>query len=241
VGLGLMLVAPVVNVLPANASADAPPVPAAGSVNGARSGASASYSGYYENLVGASTLTSTLTVPTVKCSNHSTWGTQVGILGLMDSSSGQVEHGGGVEVGCSSLTGTPTYTGALCDPTFTSGCGALTDPVAPGDLVHVAVAASGGCNPTCSSLSVTVTDSTASWTESWSGSSQSDFDAFMVVVGFPPVPSFSKVLVTNLSFNGDAFGQERFNLVDHGGKTLARASALSKAKSSFNVKWVASS
>jgi len=244
-GLGLVLVAPLVNVVSAGAvsvsrsPAARPPAPAWAPTAGARTVASALYSGYYENLVGDTTLTSTLTVPTMKCTNHSTWGTPVGILALMDSMSGQIEHGGGVEVGCSSPTGTPSYAAALCDPTFTSGCGTLTNPVAPGDVVNVTVSA-GGCAPTCS-VTVTVTDTTEPWTESWTGPSQSDFDTFVAVVGAPPVPDFGKVPLSNVTIDGGGFGGRKYNLVDHAGRMLARASALSHGRTSFSVKWIAAS
>jgi hypothetical protein len=241
-GLGLMLVAPVVNALSADAATvSAPALPALGLFSAGHAQSNSLYSGYYENLVGADTLTSTFTVPTVKCTNKSTWGTDVGLLGLMNSSNGQIEHGGGVEVGCSTLTGTPTYAGALCDPNFSAGCGALADPVAPGDVVQVTVSAADGCAPTCASVSVAVTDSTADWTESWTGSSQSDFDTFVAVVGSPPVPAFGKVQVTGVTINGSGFDGQRFNLVDHSGRTLARASALSKGHTTFNVRWLAAS
>jgi hypothetical protein len=241
-GLSMVLVAPVLDATSATASTTAPlPPPALTSLNGSRATPSELYSGYYENLVGAVTLQSTITVPTVKCTNHNTWGSQVGVLALMDSSSGQIEHGGGVEVGCGAL-GAPSYKAALCDPN-NSGCAAVSNPVAPGDTVTVQVAASGGCSSTCTSVTVTMTDSTEAvpWTVTWTGESQSDFDTFVAVVGSPPVPDFGKVVLSGTTINSAGFGGERFNLVDHANRTLARASALKSAQTSFSVKWVASS
>jgi hypothetical protein len=238
-GLGSMLAAPVAS---AQGTGTIPLATAPlGPTSGARGEASSLYSGYYQNLVGALSLAATFTVPPVKCTNHSTWGSKVGVLALMDSSSGQLEHGGGVEVGCDGVTGAPTYAGAICDPTFASGCGALSDPVAPGDMVKVTVVAAGGCSSTCSSVTVTVNDTTAPWTETWTGSSQSDFDTFVAVVGAPPLPNFGKVALTSVTANGKGFDGQRFNLVDHDGKTLARASSLRKGKTSFSVKWIAAS
>ena len=251
VALCLMVVAPVADAVTAHASPVPAPSPAAPATFAPPVGALLvppgrsqspkkpnDYSGYYENLVGALKLTSTITVPTVKCTNSATWGTVVGLLALANSNvSG--EHGGGVEVGCAPVTGTPSYAAALCDPSFPKGCGALADVVLPGDTVAVTVTAAGGCNPACASVVVTVKDTTQSWTESWSGSSsQSDFDTFVVAVGASPLADFGKVTLTNVTSNGARFQGQKFNLIDNAGHTLARAGNLSQAKTSFSVKWL---
>jgi hypothetical protein len=187
-----------------------------------------------------------MTVPTAQCTNTGTWNTQVRVLAVLDSqsgSSGNGEHGGGVEVGCTK-TGSPTYTGALCDPSLSSdasysgGCDALPSSVAPADVVTVSVTASGSCRPTCSSVATTVTDSTEHWTASVTSASDSDFDAFVAVVGNAPLVNFGKVTVTGLSVSGGGFEGQKANLVDLDGRTLARASRLTVAHSSFTLKWV---
>jgi hypothetical protein len=202
------------------------------------------YTGYYAKIVGALELKATVTVPTVKCTNSATWGTDVGILALMDSPdpvAGTDEHGGGVEVGCAAVTGAPSYAAALCNPTFAKGCGALADPVAPGDAVDVTVTAAGGCHPLCSSLVVKVNDTTQNWTETWSGTSQSDFDTFVVAVGAPPLANFGKVTLTGVTSNGTGFQGRKSNLIDSAGHTLARAGNFTAGRTSFSVKWLRSS
>jgi len=238
-GLCLAVALPVVNVGAAAAAPRAVPrAPLSLPLGGAPGRTNTEYSGYFENLYGAVTLTTTLTVPKVRCANHATWGSQVGILALMTSSGTQVEHGGGVEVGCSSPAGTAAYAAALCDPDYAAGCGTPPGTVAPGDVVEVEVSATGGCNPTCTSASVTVTDTTQDWSASWSGQAQSDVEAFVALVGAAPVPDFGKVGVRDVTVNGAGFDGQRSSLADHNGNTLARASALSQAKTSFSVTWV---
>jgi hypothetical protein len=242
-GLSLMLVAPSANALGA-ASAAAPvhsgPAPGAALLvptTGPRGGkAPNDYAGYFENVVGGLTLTSTVTVPTMKCTNSATWGAEVGLLGVVES--GNNEVGGGVEVGCASVTGAPSYAAAVCDPTLTATCGTLANPVFPGDIVAVTVNASGGCKPGCSSFVVTLRDATRGWTESpWSGSTtSSDFDTFIAAVGFSPLADFGKVRLTDVSVNGT--GWQRSNIVDDAFHTLARTSGLTHDRTSFTVKWV---
>ncbi|HXQ58858.1 MAG TPA: hypothetical protein VN799_02135 [Acidimicrobiales bacterium] len=203
------------------------------------------YSGYYANIVGALHLTATMTVPTVKCTNSTTWGSDVGILAIMDSPdpvAGTDEHGGGIEVGCAGVTGTPLYSAVLCgEPTLPSGCTTLADTVLPGDSVAVDVAAGGGCRPTCGSVVVTVMDTTQDWTESSSGTSNSDFDTFVAAVGSTPLVDFGKVTLTDVTSNGAGFDGRRSNLIDDAGHTLARAGTFTKARTSFSVRWVRSS
>jgi len=245
-GLSLVLVAPMVDVVSAYATA---PVASQSQLlvppTGTPSGTSDGYSGYYENLVGPLTLSSTITVPTAKCTNTSTWATQIRLLAVIDSQTGSGnvgEHGGGVEIGCTK-TGSPSYAAALCDPSLSSdlsysgGCDSLTDPVAPGDAVTVTVTASGGCDPTCSSVATTVND-TETWSKSAASASNSDFDTFVAVVGVPPLMDFGKVTVSRLSVSGAGFGGQKTNLVDLAGHTLARAGRLTKGRSSFTLKWV---
>lgn len=109
------------------------------------------YSGYYANVVGGLALTATVTVPTVKCTNSTTWGSEVGLLTVADSPdavSGTDEHGGGVEVGCASVTGTPIYAATLCgDVTTPKGCHTTADTVDALDSVQVSVTGSGAAIP----------------------------------------------------------------------------------------------
>jgi hypothetical protein len=249
-GLCLLLVAPVGNTSPADAvtmpsSLGAVLAPAHGALIQPRPNFDA---GYYQNIVGPMTLTATITVPVVNCSNRATWGTKVEILAVTSSlneSTGTDEHGGGVDVGCSasnaSPPGAPVYSGALCDPDA-SQCGVVPDPVAHGDSVTVAVAASGGCDPTCSSVTVTVTDTTEDWTESWSGTSaQPDFDTYVIAVGYPELAKFAKVDVSRVAVDGAGWSDaQRYALIDQAGHTLAKASKLGNGKTSFSVKWVRS-
>ncbi len=51
--------------------------------------------------------------------------------------------------------------------------------------------------------------------------------------------NFGKVAVSDVTINGGGFSGRRANLVASG-RTLARASALGKGKTSFSVKWVSS-
>ncbi|HVC69452.1 MAG TPA: hypothetical protein VNC61_04210 [Acidimicrobiales bacterium] len=248
-----MLAAPLSDAIPANASpgpfrpAAAPALDVAafdaltvptGVIRGVKT--PNYYSGYYANIVGSQILTATVVVPTVKCTNSATWGATVGLLALMDS--GIDEHGGGVEVGCAPGNGTPTYSAALCDPSFQKQCSALADTVAPLDTVVVTVAASGGCHPTCGSLTVTVHDTTQGWSESSpGGTSNSDFDTFVVALGSAPLPDFGKVTLSNVSSSAVSFRWRKFNLIDAAGHVLARAGGFTNARRSFNVKWVRSS
>jgi hypothetical protein len=250
-GLSLALVAPVADVVPANASTPAPGSnPLLVPPTGTRGGSSDGYSGYYENVVGPLAFSSSLTVATAKCTNTGTWNTHARLLGVLDSqtgSSGNGEHGGGVEIGCTK-TGSPVYTALLCDPSlsgdpaFSSGCDALSttaDPVVPGDVVTVSVTAGGGCQPTCSSVTTTVSDSTGHWSAApVTSASDSDFDAFVAVAGDAPLVDFGKVTVSGLSMSGTVFAGQKANLVDLSGRTLARASRLTRGGSSFTLKWV---
>jgi hypothetical protein len=249
--VSLVLVAPVVNVTPADASAlTGPSGPVLLPPTGTRAATSDGYSGYYENVVGPLTFSSSVTVAAAKCTNTSTWDTQVRLLGVLDSqtgSSGEGEHGGGVQVGCSK-TGSPTYAAVVCDPSLpagpsvSTGCEALSstaDPVAPGDVVTVSVTAGGGCQPTCSSVTSTVNDATEHWSAPpVTSAANSDFDAFAAVAGNPPLVDFGKVTVSGLSVSGGGFDGQKANLVDLGGRTLARASRLSRSGSSFTLKWL---
>jgi hypothetical protein len=250
-GVSLVLAASAANAVPAPAVAT---VAGSGQLlvppTGTRAGTSDGYSGYYENVVGPLAFSSSVTVATAKCTNTGTWNTQVRLLGVLDGqtgSSGTGEHGGGVEVGCTK-TGSPVYTAVLCDPSFTGdpsfsgGCDALSataDPVLPGDVVTVSVTASGGCQPTCSSVTATVNDSTEHWSAApVTSASDSDFDTFVAVVGNAPLVDFGKVTVSGLSMSGAVFAGSKANLVDLSGRTLARASRLTRSGSSFTLKWV---
>jgi hypothetical protein len=248
-GLCLVLVSPVVGAVTAGANDVAstsglvPTVPAA-------KRSPSNVGGYYdENLVGPLSLTTTVTVPTVKCTNSSTWGTDARVLAVMDGPAvaggdANAEHGGGVQVGCAALTGTPSYAPIICDPTlsadptYSAGCDTLADPLAPGDSLEISVDAGGGCDETCQSVVTTVTDTTEDWTETVTGSSQSDFNVFVVVAGNPPLLNFGQVSLSDVTLDGAQFGGARANVVDLAGHVLARAGVLSKAHQSFTVKWV---
>jgi hypothetical protein len=253
-GLSLVLVAPMVNALTADASAlVSGSGPSLVPPTGTKGGTSDGYSGYYENVVGPLTFSSSVTVAAVKCTNSGTWNTHARLLGVLDSqtgSSGNGEHGGGVQVGCTK-TGSPVYTALLCDPSlsadpsFLSGCDSLSstaDPVAPGDVVTVNVTAGGGCQPTCSSVTTTVNDSTEHWSATpVTSAANSDFDAFVAVVGTAPLVDFGKVTVSGLSMSGTSFAGQKANLVDLSGRTLARAGRMNRSGSSFTLKWVRAS
>jgi hypothetical protein len=201
--------------------------------------------GYYQNIVGPLTVSAIVNVPSVNCRNKATWGTKVEMLAVTSSLNGSTrdEIGGGIDVGCSaanaSPAGAPVYSGALCTPDA-AACGVLADPVSPGDSVAVTVAAAGGCAPVCSSVTVTVNDTTQGWTENWTGSTpQSDFDTYVIAVGFPALAKFAKVSFSHVSVNGSGWSAaQRYELIDQGGKTLAKASKMGAGKTSFSVKWV---
>jgi hypothetical protein len=110
-----------------------------------------------------------------------------------------------------------------------------------GDDVTVTVSATGGCNPTCASVTTTVDDTTAKWTETATSAANSNFDTFVAVIGAPPLVDFGKVTVSNLSTDGLSFSGSKANLVDLNGHTLARAGALTRGRTSFTLKWVRAS
>jgi hypothetical protein len=249
-GLCVVLVASVANVVTADASVVSSTSGLVPTVPGRLS--PSNVGGYYnENLVGPLSLAATVTVPTVKCTNSSTWGTQARLLAVMDGPTvaggdANAEHGGGVQVGCTALTGTPSYAPVICDPslsadlTYSDGCDTLADPVAPGDTVKITVDASEGCDQTCGSVVTTVNDVTGDWTETVTGSSQSDFNVFVVVAGDSPLLDFGRASMSDVSLDGAQFGGARANVVDLAGHVLARAGALSKVNQSFTVRWLRS-
>jgi hypothetical protein len=202
------------------------------------------FAGYSENLLGPLTLTSTITVPTVKCSQQSTWGTEVSLVAVMENQTtdATVEDGGGVSVGCT-LTGSPAYAPVLCDPSLSgpssssAGCESLDDTVFPGDIVQVTAAASGGCNETCSDVSATVKDVTEQWSESATGASGSDFAAFVGASGGPPLARFGRITMSAVAVDGSRFSGVRTDIVGFTGHTLARTGRLAKG-GAFTVKWV---
>jgi hypothetical protein len=104
--------------------------------------------------------------------------------------------------------------------------------------VSVTVNASDSCHPTCSSVLSTLTDTTRGWTEQVDGSSPSDFNAFVAVVGASPLLNFGKLSMSAVTLDGSRFPGKKSNLVDLTGHTLARAGAFAKARESFTVKWV---
>lgn len=88
-------------------------------------------------------------------------------------------------------------------------------------------------------MTVKVTDTTHPWTETYTGTSNSNFNTFVAAVGSPPLADFGTVTLSNVS-NGPTFQGRRANLIDALGHTLARASALSNGRTSFNVRWTRS-
>ena len=243
-GLGLLCAALLVGVAPATAAVPFPTGLSTSASTMAGPAGPSPFAGYSQNLLGPLTLTSTITVPTVKCADKSTWGTQVSLVAVMENQTtdATVEDGGGVTVGCT-LTGTPVYAPVLCDPSLSgpssssAGCEVLADTVLPGDVVQVTAAAGGGCNETCTAVSATVKDGTESWSESATGSSGSDFDVFVGASGGPPLVRFGTVSMSAVAVDGSRFGGVRTNLVGFSGHTLAKASRFSKG-GVFTVKWV---
>jgi hypothetical protein len=240
--VGAVLGALLLNALPATAAVPSP----AGLPTTVASGSAgpSPFAGYSENLLGPLTLTSTITVPTVRCGNQSTWGTEISLVAVMENQTtdATVEDGGGVSVGCS-LTGSPVYAPVLCDPALSgpssssAGCESLADPVVPGDVVQVMAAASGGCNETCSAVSATVKDVTEAWSESATGASGSDFAAFVGASGGPPLVRFGRITMNAVAVDGSHFGGQRTDIVGFSGHTLARTGRLSRG-GAFTVKWV---
>ena len=227
-------------------TADAASSSLAAAAKGAAPIPSVRYAGYLESVEGPVTLDATVVVPTVKCTNPTTWNADARLVAVMDSQSGvtaNAEHGGGVQVGCSQ-TGVPTYSAIVCDPlitgdaSYSAGCAPLEASVLPGDQVQVQVVASGSCNPTCTSVVSTVSDLTHLSSTSATSSSATDFNAFVALVGTAPLVDFGKATMTGVALDDASFAGQRSNLYDFSNRLLVRSSALSKVKRSFTLKWV---